>query len=107
MAITKTEEIVSIEVVHTCIVLVALNVTYKEDGKETNKIRKRYSLAPRGHSRKGDVRTDKETIITTPDEWVWHDTDISNEPKQVQDICNTVWTDEVKADYKAKITAQG
>ncbi len=28
MAITKTEEIVSIEVVHTCIVLVALNVTY-------------------------------------------------------------------------------
>ncbi len=98
MAITKTEEIVSIEVVHTCIVLVALNVTYKEDGKETDKIRKRYSLAPCGYTRKPD---------DTPDKWVWHDTDINDQPQQVKDICKTVWTDKVKTDYRAKITAQG
>tara|TARA_R100001079_G_scaffold106356_1_gene74422 strand:+ start:731 stop:1027 length:297 start_codon:yes stop_codon:yes gene_type:complete len=98
MAITKTEEIAQIEIVQTCIIQVALNVTYKEDGKETNKIRKRYSLIPCGHTRPSN---------STPSDWVWNDTDVSDQPQQVQDICNTVWTDKVKADYKAKIIAQG
>ena len=39
--------------------------------------------------------------------WVWNDTDVSNQPQQVQDICNTVWTDDVKKAYKAKIEAHG
>lgn len=98
MAITKTEEIAQIEIVQTCIIQVALNVTIFEDGAEISKTRKRYSLSPCGHTRPLD---------STPDDWVWNDTDVSDQPQQVQDICNTVWTDEVKADYKAKITAQG
>ena len=98
MAITKTEEIAQIEIVQTCIIQVALDVTIFEDGAEISKTRKRYSLIPCGHTRPSD---------STTDDWVWNDTDISEQPQQVQDICNTVWTNEVKADYKAKITAQG
>ena len=36
------------------------------------------------------------------------DTDISGEPAEVSAICNAVWTDSVKAAWKAKlITAKG
>ena len=47
------------------------------------------------------------TDLYPTDKWVWNDTDVSDQPQQVQDICNTVWTDAVKADYKAKVIAQG
>ena len=30
------------------------------------------------------------------------DSDISNEPQEVQDVCNAVWTDEVKAAWASK-----
>ena len=33
------------------------------------------------------------------------DADISGEPQEVQDICNAVWTDEVKAAWAAKLAA--
>ena len=33
------------------------------------------------------------------------DTDISGEPTKVQSICNAVWTDDVKAAWKAKLIA--
>ena len=33
------------------------------------------------------------------------DTDISGEPAKVQSICNAVWTDDVKAAWKAKLIA--
>ena len=95
MAITKKEEINKIEIVHTCIIQVLLNIVITEDGQEISRSNKRYSLSPCGHT--GDGVSN----------WVWNDTDVSNQPQQVQDICNTVWTDKVKADYKAKITAQG
>ena len=34
------------------------------------------------------------------------DADISGEPQEVQDVCNAVWTDQVKADYTAFKEAQ-
>ena len=95
MAITKTEEIAQIEIVHTCIIQVLLKVIITEDGQEISRSNKRYSLIPCGHT--GDGVSN----------WVWNDTDISDQPQQVQDICNTVWTDAVKTAYKAKIEAQG
>ena len=95
MAITKTEEIAKIEVVHTCIIQVLLNIVITEDGQEISRSNKRYSLSPCGHT--GDGVSN----------WVWNDTDVSDQPQQVQDICNTVWTDDVKKAYKAKIEAQG
>ena len=33
------------------------------------------------------------------------DTDISSEPAEVQAVCNAVWTDAVKAAWKAKLIA--
>ena len=33
------------------------------------------------------------------------DTDISNEPTEVQAICNAVWTTDVKSAWKAKLIA--
>ena len=33
------------------------------------------------------------------------DTDISGEPAKVQSICNAVWTDDIKAAWKAKLIA--
>jgi len=33
------------------------------------------------------------------------ETDISNEPAEVQAICNAVWTDDIKAAWKAKLIA--
>ena len=95
MAITKTEEIAQIEIVQTCIIQVLLKVIITEDGQEISRSNKRYSLIPCGHT--GDGVSN----------WVWNDTDISDQPQQVQDICNTVWTDAVKTAYKAKIEAQG
>ena len=95
MAITKKEEINKIEIVHTCIIQVLLNIVITEDGQEISRSNKRYSLRPCGHT--GDGVSN----------WVWNDTDVSNQPQQVQDICNTVWTDDVKKAYKAKIEAQG
>jgi hypothetical protein len=98
MAITKTEEIIKIEIVHTCIIQVLINIVITEDGQEISRSNKRYSLIPCGHTK---------PIDSTPDKWVWNDTDVSDQPQQVQDICNTVWTDDVKKAYKAKIEAQG
>ena len=95
MAITKTEEIAQIEIVQTCIIQVLLKVIITEDGQEISRSNKRYSLIPCGHT--GDGVSN----------WVWNDTDISDQPQKVQDICNTVWTDAVKTAYKAKIEAQG
>lgn len=95
MAITKTEEIAQIEIVQNCIIQVLLKVIITEDGQEISRSNKRYSLIPCGHT--GDGVSN----------WVWNDTDISDQPQQVQDICNTVWTDAVKTAYKAKIEAQG
>tara|TARA_R100001230_G_C5500784_1_gene44867 strand:+ start:170 stop:457 length:288 start_codon:yes stop_codon:yes gene_type:complete len=95
MAITKTEEIAQIEIVQDCIIQVLLKVIITEDGQEISSSNKRYSLIPCGHT--GDGVSN----------WVWNDTDISDQPQQVQDICNTVWTDAVKTAYKAKIEAQG
>ena len=95
MAITKTEEIAQIEIVQNCIIQVLLKVIITEDGQEISRSNKRYSLIPCGHT--GDGVSN----------WVWNDTDVSDQPQQVQDICNTVWTDDVKKAYKAKIEAQG
>ena len=33
------------------------------------------------------------------------DTDLSNEPAEVSAVCNAVWTDSVKAAWKAKLIA--
>ena len=75
MAITKTTEISKIEVVgeHKA-VQVRTDTIIKEDGTEISRSFHRHVLHP--------------------------DSDISGEHAEVQAICNTAWTDDVKAAWK-------
>ena len=71
MAITKETQIGKIEVVGKYkIVQVAIDTLIKEDGNLISQTRHRHTLTP--------------------------DTDISNENSDVQAVCNTAWTQEVK-----------
>ena len=35
------------------------------------------------------------------DSGTWEDTDISGEPQEIQNICNAVWTTDIKSAYEA------
>ncbi len=71
MAITKETQIGKIEVVGTYkAVQVTMDTLIKEDGKVISQTRHRYVLHP--------------------------DMDISEQPQEIQNICNTAWTQEVK-----------
>ena len=76
MAITKETVIGKVEVVGTYkAVQVAMDTLIKEDGKVISQTRHRHVLFP--------------------------DSDISNEPQEVQNICNTAWTQDVKDAWSA------
>ena len=48
------------------------------------------------------VKEDGVKISSSFHRHVLHpDSDISGEPQEVKDVCNIVWTDEVKASWKA------
>jgi hypothetical protein len=71
MAINKETVIGKVEVVGTYkAVQVAIDTLVKEDGKVISQTRHRHVLHP--------------------------DMDISNEPQEIQNICNTAWTQDVK-----------
>jgi len=81
MAITKETQIGKIEVVGTYkAVQVAMDTLVKEDGNLISQTRHRHVLMP--------------------------DSDISNEPQEVQNICNAAWTQEVKDAWIAFKAAQ-
>jgi len=76
MAITKTYTIDKIEVVGTYkAVQVKQLLVISENGQEISRTAHRYCLLP--------------------------DMDISNQPQEVQNICNTAWTQEVKDAWSA------
>ena len=60
----------------------------KEDGVELSRSYTRHVLHPSNCRRNNDGT------------WTSTDTDISDEPAEIQAICNAVWTDEVKAAWK-------
>ena len=74
MAITKETQIGKIEVVgkYKC-VQVRTDIVIMEDGEELSRKYHRHTLMP--------------------------DADISNEPTEVQGVCNAVWTQDVKDAY--------
>jgi len=81
MAITKETVIGKVEVVGEFkAVQVAMDTLIKEDGNLISQTRHRHVLMP--------------------------DSDISNEPQEVQNICNAAWTQEVKDAYAAFKTAK-
>ena len=94
MAITKQIEIPRIEVVNSWNIEVATDTVYKEDETEIGRSRHRHVLQPCTSSKDGDT-------------WTHTDTDISSEATEVQAVCNAVWTDTVKANYKTFVESQG
>ena len=94
MTIIKTTEVPKIEVVGTWNIQVATDTVIKEDDVEISRSRHRHVLAPFTSSKDAD------------DKWTHTDTDISKEASEVQAICNAVWTDTVKANYKTFVESQ-
>ena len=95
MAITKEAIIAKIEVVGDYkAVQVASDTVIKEDGTEISRSRHRHVLQPCTSSKDSD------------DKWTHTDTDISAEDDTVKAVCNAVWTDTVKANYKTFTEAQ-
>jgi hypothetical protein len=93
MAITKETVVEKIEVVGGWNVQVAQDTVIKEDGTEISRSRHRHVLQPCTSSKDGDT-------------WTHTDTDISSEATEVQAVCNAVWTDTVKANYKTFVESQ-
>ena len=94
MAITKETEIPKIEVVGGWNVQVATDTVIKEDDKEISRSRHRHVLTPCSSSKGENGK------------WTHTDTDISKEASEVQAVANAVWTDTVKANYKAYVESQ-
>ena len=93
MAITKEAVIAKIEVVASWNIQVATDTVIKEDGTEISRSRRRHVLAPFSSTVDGST-------------WTHTDTDISSEATEVQAVANAVWTDTVKANYKAFVESQ-
>lgn len=82
MALTKEEKISQIEIVGDYkFVQIRTTVTVKEDDKKISSSYHRRSLTP--------------------------DADISGETSEIQGICNSVWTDDVKSAYEDFKTEKG
>ena len=68
----------------------------KEDGVELSRSLHRHVLTPSDCEKNLDEDGEPDGTFTHTD------TDISGEPAETQAVCNAVWTDEVKAAWKAK-----
>ncbi len=89
MALTETKENDKIEIVEKFKIQVRNATIIKKDGVELTRSFHRHVLTP------GKLDASDNLV----------DTDISGEDADVQVICNAVWTDQVKADYKAYLIA--
>ena len=94
MEITKTLEVGKIEVVGGWNVQVAMDTVIKENDKEISRSRHRHVLQP-CTSLKGE-----------DGKWTHTDTDISAEDDTVKAVCNAVWSDTIKANYKSFVESQ-
>ena len=94
MSIIKEAVIEKIEVVKSWNIQVATDTVIKEDGTEIGRSRHRHVLSPFASSKDGDT-------------WTHTDTDISAEDDTVKAICNAIWTETVKTNYKTWAEAQG
>ena len=90
MALSESIEYDKIEVVGIYkAVQVRKALVIKKDGVELTRSFERYVLHP------GTLNASDNLV----------DTDLSSEPAEVSAICNAVWTDSVKAAWKAKLIA--
>ena len=91
MALTESIEYDKIEVVGQYkAVQVRKATVIKKDGVELTRSFERYVLHP------GSLDASDNLV----------DTDLSGEPSEVSAICNVVWTDAIKASWKASLIAE-
>jgi|TARA_R100001530_G_C4231289_1_gene132717 hypothetical protein len=96
MAITKEIKIIKTEIVGDYkAIQIAEDIIYKEDGVETHKVRHRRVLHPCLVSKNTDTG-----VLTTIQ------TDTSNEPQEIKDIIDVVWTDEVRTSWETFLRNQ-
>ena len=90
MALTESIEYDKIEVIGIYkAVQVRKATVIKKDGEEFTRSYHRYVL-------QAGTLDDSDNLV---------DTDLSAQPAEVSAICNAVWTDDVKAAWKAKLIA--
>ena len=109
MAITKSIEIAKIEVVGSWTIQVATDTVIKEDGTEISRSRNRHVLQPFSSSFKTeDVDGSAIPILDSngKKQWTHTDTDISSEDDTVKAVCNAVWSDTIKNNYKQFVESQ-
>jgi hypothetical protein len=94
MAIEKQTIVEKIEVVNQWSIQVAQDTVITESNAEIGRSRHRHVLVPFSSTKDSD------------DKWTHTDTDISSEATEVQAVANAVWTDTVKANYKAFVESQ-
>jgi len=91
MAITKETVVAKIEAVNEYRhVQIAEDIVIKEDGTEISKTRHRRVLQC------CTLDNDKNKV----------DTDVSSESSEIQGICSSVWTNEIKTAYAAKLASE-
>jgi len=90
MALTETIENDRIEVVNKYYVQVRKASVIKKDNKEISRTFERHTLQPAIWQSAGKTK----------------DTDISGEAADVQAVCNAVWTDSVKTEFRAKLISE-
>ena len=101
MALVESTEIDKIEVVGPYkAVQIRKALVVKKDGVEIARSLERYSLT--SGQLKGTVNDDGTPASDAQD---FIETDISSEPDEVKNICNTVWTSTVKEAYKQALIA--
>ena len=93
MAITKEVVTAKMEVVQVWNIQVATDTVIKEDGTEISRSRHRHVLQPCTSTKDGDT-------------WTHTDTDISSEDDTVKAVCNAVWSDTIKNNYKQFVESQ-
>jgi hypothetical protein len=97
MALTKTVEYDRTEILGEFKAVALREATIvKEDGVELSRTFHRHILYPSTCTT--DVDSDGELDGT----FTHTDTDISGEPQEIQDVCDAVWTDAVKAAWKTE-----
>ena len=102
MALTETTEYDKIEVVTAYKhVQVRKATVIKKDGIELTRSFERYVLS--AGRLKGGFKADGVTPADDANDFI--ETDISEEPAEIQSVCNAVWTTDVKAALKAKLIA--
>tara|TARA_B100000963_G_scaffold125432_1_gene109424 strand:- start:442 stop:786 length:345 start_codon:yes stop_codon:yes gene_type:complete len=110
MAITKRTTNDKIEIVNSWSIQVRTATIIEEDDVELSRSFHRHVLTPCTSTFKTKEVNGDEVADLDSDgkkQWTHTDTDISKEASEVQAICNAVWTDTVKANYKSFVESQG